>query len=56
MRAQNLSEDDGKRNGVQTARSEVEDGRDLSSRNIEKMTRNYRKEVLGIESAIPKIC
>lgn len=56
MRAQNLSEDDGKRNGVQAARPEVTDGMELSKRNIEEMIRNYRKEVLGIESAIPKIC
>ena len=56
MRAQNLSKDDGKRNGVQAAGSEVEGIMDLSNWKIEEMTRNYRKEVLGIESAIPKIC
>jgi hypothetical protein len=51
-----LSKDDGKRNGVQAARSGGTDGMDLSNRNIEEMIKNYRKEVLGIESAIPKIC
>jgi hypothetical protein len=51
-----LSEDDGKRNRVQAARLEVEGGMDLSNWKMEGMTRNYRKEVLGIESAIPKIC
>ena len=56
MAAQNLSEDDGKRNRVQAAVVEVESKMDISNWKIERMTRNYRKEVLGIESAIPKIC
>jgi len=29
---------------------------DLNNWKIEEMIRNYRKEVLGIEAAIPKIC
>lgn len=56
MGAQNLSEDDGKRNRVQLAVVEVESEMDLSNWKIEGVRKNYRKEVLGIESAIPKIC
>jgi len=54
--AQNLSEDDGKWNRVQAAVVEVESEMDLSNWKIEGTMKNYRKEVLGIESAIPKIC
>ena len=56
MRAQNLSEDDGKWNRFQSADAEIESKMDLSNWKVEGMTRSYRKEVLGIESAIPKIC
>ena len=34
----------------------VESRVDLNNWKIEEMIKNYRKEVLGIESAIPKIC
>jgi hypothetical protein len=43
-------------NPVSATRAEVESETDLSNWKIEKMTKNYRKEVLGIDSAIPKIC
>ena len=56
MAAQNLSEDDGKWNRVQAAVVEVESKMDLSNWKIEGTMKSYRKEVLGIESAIPKIC
>jgi hypothetical protein len=29
---------------------------DVTIWNMKRKTRNYRKEVLGIEAAIPKIC
>ena len=56
MRAQNLSEDDGKWNRFQSADAEIESKMDLSNWKKEELIKNYRKEVLGIESAIPKIC
>ncbi len=54
--SENLSEDDGKWNRVQAAVVEVKSEMDLSNWKIEGMMKSYRKEVLGIESAIPKIC
>jgi hypothetical protein len=43
-------------NRVPATIEEVESEMDLNNWKIEEMTKNYRKEVLGIDSAIPKIC
>ncbi len=55
-RCQNLSPDDGKRNLVQVIVRTVAASVTLNDWKIYGMIRNYRKEVLGIEPAIPKIC
>ncbi len=55
-RCQNLSPDDGKRNLVQVIVTSPAAIVRLTDWKIYGMIRNYRKEVLGIEPAIPKIC
>jgi hypothetical protein len=51
-----LSEEDGKMNPTKARVTEFDPPTVINGWETLRMTKNPRKEVLGIESAIPKIC
>ena len=55
-KCQNLSEEDGKMNPTKARVTEFDPPTVINDWETVRMTKNPRKEVLGIESAIPKIC